>query len=43
MSQRVHKYGMWCDAEYQALDTFRIDEWSRSDAFLVAILCLLAG
>ena len=43
MSQRVHKYGMWCDVNYQALDTFRVDEWSRSDAFLLAIMCVLAG
>ena len=26
MCQRVHKYGMWCDADCQALDTFRVDE-----------------
>ena len=43
MIQRVHKYGMWCDADCQALDTFRVDEWSRSNAFLLAILCVLAG
>ena len=43
MSQRVHKYGMWCDADCQALDTFRVDEWSRYDALLLAIMCVLAG
>ena len=43
MCQRVHKYGMWCDANCQALDTFHVNEWSRSNAFLVAILCVLVG
>ena len=43
MSQRVHKYGMRCDADCQVLDTFRIDEWSRSNAFLLVIVCVLAG
>ena len=43
MCQRVHKYSMWCDANCQALDTFHVDEWSRSDAFLLVIMCVLAG
>ena len=43
MCQRVHKYSMWCDANCEALDTFRVDEWSRSDAFLLVIMCVLAG
>ena len=43
MIQRVHKYGMWYDADCQALDTLRIDEWSRPNAFLLVIMCVLAG
>lgn len=43
MCQRVHKYGMWCDADCQALDTFRVDEWSRSDVFLLVIMCVFMG
>jgi len=38
MCQRVHKYGMWCDADCQALDTFRVDEWSSSDVFLLVFM-----
>jgi len=40
MCDRLHKYGMWCDQECRALDTFRVDEWSASDIFLVVIMCL---
>jgi len=43
MCQRVHKYGMWCDSDCQALDTFRVDEWSRSDVFLLVIMCVFMG
>mmetsp|Transcript_27381 Transcript_27381/g.49367 ORF Transcript_27381/g.49367 Transcript_27381/m.49367 type:complete len:622 (+) Transcript_27381:159-2024(+) len=43
MCQRVHKYGMWCDGDCQALDTFRVDEWSRSDVFLLVIMCVFMG
>ena len=43
MCERVHKYGMWCDADCQALDTFRVDEWSRSDVFLLIIMCVFMG
>ncbi|KAL7549908.1 hypothetical protein ACHAWF_013167 [Thalassiosira exigua] len=43
MCQRVHKYGMWCDTGCQALDTFRVDEWSRSDIFLLVIMCIFMG
>jgi len=43
MCQRVHEYGMWCDADCQALDTFRVDEWSRSDVFLLVIMCVFMG
>jgi hypothetical protein len=38
MCQRVYKYGMWCNAACQALDTFRVDEWSRSDVLLLVIM-----
>ena len=40
MCDRIYKYGMWCDQECRALDTFRVDEWSASDIFLVVIMCL---
>ena len=43
MCQRVHKYGMWCDADCQALGTFRIGEWRRSNAFLLVLMCVLTG
>ena len=43
MSQRVYKYGMWCDDNFQALDTFCVDKWSRPDVFLLAIMCVLAS
>lgn len=43
MCQRLHKYGMWCNSSCQALDTFRVDEWSRSDVFLLVIMCVFMG
>jgi len=43
MCKKVHQYGMWCDADCQALDTFRVDEWSRSDVFLLVIMCVFMG
>ena len=43
MYQRVHKYRMWCNADCQAFDTFRVAEWSRSNAFLLVIMCVLDG
>ena len=43
MCQRLHKYGMGCNTACQALDTFRVDEWSRSDIFLLAIMCVFMG
>jgi hypothetical protein len=43
MCQRVHEYGMWCDADCQALDTFRVDKWSRSGVFFLVIMCVFMG
>ena len=43
MCERVTKYGMWCDSDCQSLDTFRVDEWSRSDVFLLVIMCVFMG
>eukprot|EP00956_Cyclotella_meneghiniana_P012431 scaffold17647_cov68-Cyclotella_meneghiniana.AAC.11 len=43
MCERVHNYGVWCDEECLALDTFRVDEWSRSDVFLLVIMCVFMG
>jgi len=40
MCQRVYKYGVWCDKECRDIDTFRIDEWSPSDLFLLIIMCV---
>lgn len=40
MCSKIYKYGVWCDDECRALDTFRIDEWSRSDIFLLAVMCV---
>ena len=39
MYQCVHKYGMWVEG----LATFRVDKWSRSNVFLLVIVCVLAG
>lgn len=39
MCQRVYKYGVWCDEECRDIDTFRVDEWSASDLFLLIIMC----
>lgn len=38
--ERIHTYGVWCDKECRAIDTFRVDEWSKSDTFLLAIMCM---
>jgi len=43
MCERVTNYGMWCDSDCQSLDTFRVDEWSRSDVFLLVIMCVFMG
>lgn len=37
---RVYKYGVWCDEDCRAFDTFRVDEWSRSDVFLLVIMVI---
>lgn len=38
MCSKVYKYGVWCDEDCRSLDTFRLDEWSKSDVFLLAIM-----
>ena len=44
MCSKIYKYGVYCDKECRALDTFRIDEWSTSDIFLLGIMCVfMAG
>ena len=43
MCQRLHNYGMGCNSSCQALDTFRVDEWSQSDVFLLVIMCVFMG
>lgn len=40
MCKKVYKYGVWCDEDCRALDAFRIDEWSKSDLFLLVIMCV---
>jgi hypothetical protein len=37
--QRIYKYGVWCDEECQSLDSFRVDEWSKADIFLLLTMC----
>lgn len=36
---RLFKYGIWCDKTCRAIDTFRVAEWSKSDVFLLVIMC----
>jgi UDP-N-acetylmuramyl pentapeptide phosphotransferase/UDP-N-acetylglucosamine-1-phosphate transferase len=36
----MHTYGVWCDEDCQALDSFRVDEWSKADVFLLVIMCV---
>eukprot|EP01082_Thalassiosira_pseudonana_P009479 g8409.t1 g8409 contig3:21366-23731(-) len=43
MCDRVHHYGMWCNEDCRSLDTFRVDEWSRSDIFLLVIMSVFMG
>ena len=38
MCKKVYKYGVWCDEDCRALDTFRIDEWSSSDILLLCVM-----
>jgi len=40
MCSKLYKYGVWCDEDCRSLDTFRIDEWSTSDVFLLVIMCV---
>ena len=34
---------MWWDANCQALGIFRVEEWSRSNVFLLIIMCVFVG
>lgn len=43
MCTKVYKYGVWCDEDCRALDAFRIDEWSKSDVFLLVVMCVFMG
>jgi len=43
MCTKVYKYGVWCDEDCRSLDTFRIDEWSSSDIFLLVAMCAFMG
>jgi hypothetical protein len=40
MCNQMYKYGVWCNDDCQALDSFRLDEWSKSDIFLLSLMCL---
>ena len=39
----IRAMGMWSDADYQALDTSRVGEWSCSDVFLLVIMYVFMG
>ncbi len=43
MCTKVYKYGVWCDEDCRDLDAFRIDEWSKSDVFLLIVMCVFMG
>ncbi len=43
MCKKVYKYGVWCDEDCRALDTFRIDEWSSSDLLLLLVMSGFIG
>jgi len=40
MCNQIHKYGVWCNEECKSLDAFRVDQWSKSDIFLLVIMCV---
>ena len=40
MCNQMFKYGVWCNDDCQALDSFRLDEWSKSDVLLLSLMCL---
>jgi hypothetical protein len=40
MCNQMYKYGVWCNSDCQALDSFRLDEWSKSDIFLLSLMCI---
>jgi len=39
LCEQIYKYGVWCDEQCRALDTFRVDEWSKPDIFLLVTMC----
>jgi hypothetical protein len=43
MCTKVYKYGVWCDQDCRDLDAFRIDEWSKSDVFLLIVMGVFMG
>lgn len=40
MCRKIYKYGYWCDSECRSLGNFRMDEWTASDIFLLAVMCI---
>lgn len=40
MCNKLFKYGVWCDADCRSIDAFRIDQWSKSDLFLLIVMCV---
>lgn len=43
MCTKIYQYGVWCDEDCRALDTFRMDEWSSSDVLLLVVMCAFLG
>mmetsp|Transcript_20127 Transcript_20127/g.30267 ORF Transcript_20127/g.30267 Transcript_20127/m.30267 type:complete len:528 (-) Transcript_20127:422-2005(-) len=43
MCQQIKKYGVWCDSECQALDAYRVNEWSTSDTSLLVLMCVFVA
>ena len=40
MCEQMYNYGVYCNSDCQALDSFRIDEWSKSDILLLTLMCV---
>eukprot|EP00557_Chaetoceros_sp_GSL56_P002657 CAMPEP_0176497604 /NCGR_PEP_ID=MMETSP0200_2-20121128/11817_1 /TAXON_ID=947934 /ORGANISM="Chaetoceros sp., Strain GSL56" /LENGTH=539 /DNA_ID=CAMNT_0017895637 /DNA_START=130 /DNA_END=1750 /DNA_ORIENTATION=- len=40
MCNKLYNYGVWCDEDCRSIDAFRIDQWSKSDMFLLIVMCL---
>lgn len=40
MCEQMYNYGVYCNSDCQALDSFRLDEWSKSDIFLLTLMCV---